>query len=47
MRWVFQMFQSVHLVIINGQKQMSNLTEERQKIVTYLGKNCSQYYLII
>jgi transposase len=47
MRWVFQMFQAVHLVIINGQKQMSNLTEERQKIVTYLGKSCSKYYLII
>ena len=47
MRWVFQMFQAVHLVIINGQKQMSNLTEEREKIVRYLGKSCSQYYLII
>ncbi|MGB3509501.1 MAG: hypothetical protein WBA93_09685 [Microcoleaceae cyanobacterium] len=47
MRWVFEMFQSVHLVIINGQKQMSNLTEERQKIVKYLGDSCSQYYLII
>jgi transposase len=46
MRWVFQMFQAVHLVIINGQKQMSNLTEEREKIVRYLGKNCSKYYLI-
>jgi len=47
MRWVFQMFQAVHLVIINGQKQMSNLTEERAKIVRYLGKSCSKYYLII
>ena len=47
MRWVFQMFQSVHLVIINGQKFCSNLTKERQKIVKYLGKSCSQYYLII
>jgi len=47
MRWVFQMFQAVHLVIINGQKQMSNLTEEREKIVRYLGKSCSKYYLII
>ena len=28
-RWVFQMFQSIHLVIINGQKLCSNLTEER------------------
>jgi transposase len=47
MRWVFQMFQAVHLVIINGQKQMSNFTEEREKIVRYLGKSCSKYYLII
>ncbi|MTJ54594.1 IS1634 family transposase, partial [Anabaena sp. UHCC 0253] len=47
MRWVFQMFQAVHLVIINGQKQMSNLTEEREKIVRYLGRSCSKYYLII
>ncbi len=47
MRWVFQMFQSVHLVIMNGQKLGSNLTDQRQKIVKYLGKSCSQYYLII
>ncbi|MDM3856734.1 MAG: IS1634 family transposase, partial [Aphanizomenon gracile PMC649.10] len=47
MRWVFQMFQAVHLVVINGQKQMSNFTEEREKIVRYLGKSCSKYYLII
>lgn len=47
MRWVFQMFQSVNLVIMNGQKLCSNFTEERQKIVKYLGNSCSQYYLII
>jgi transposase len=47
MRWVFQMFQSVHLIIINGQKQMSNFTEEHQKIINYLGESCRQYYLII
>ena len=39
MRWVFQMFQAVHLVIMNGQKLCSNLTEKRQKIVKYLGEN--------
>jgi transposase len=32
MRWIFQMFQAVHLVTINGEKQMSNLTQERQDI---------------
>lgn len=47
MRWVFQLFQSVHLLIINGRKQMSNLTEERRKILNHLGSFCSQYYLMI
>jgi transposase len=26
MRWIFQMFQAVHLVTVNGDKQVSNLT---------------------
>jgi transposase len=47
MRWIFQMFQAVHLVTLNGEKQMSNLTQERQDILKYLGKYCQQYYLII
>jgi len=47
MRWVFQMFQAVHLVNINGAEQISNLTKERRSILNYLGKVCSQYYLII
>lgn len=47
MRWVFQMFQSVHLVTLNGAEQVSNLTKERQEILNYLGKVCGQYYLMI
>lgn len=47
MRWIFQMFQAVHLVTLNGEKQTSNLTEERRDILKYLGKYCQQYYLII
>jgi transposase len=47
MRWVFQMFQAVHLVNINGAEQISNLTKERRSILNYLGKVCGQYYLII
>jgi len=46
MRWIFQMFQAVHLVTINGAKQVSNLTEERQDILRYLGEYCCQYYLM-
>jgi transposase len=45
MRWIFQMFQAVHLVTINGEKQASNLTDDRQNILRHLGKYCSQYYL--
>jgi transposase len=47
MRWVFQMFQAVHLVTLNGEEQVSNLTKERQQILNYLGKVCGQYYLMI
>jgi transposase len=47
MRWVFQMFQAVHLVNLNGAEQVSNLTKERQEILNYLGKVCGQYYLIV
>ena len=47
MRWVFQMFQAVHLVTLNGTEQVSNLTKERQEILNYLGKMCGQYYLMI
>lgn len=46
MRWIFQMFQAIHLVSINGEVQVSNLTKERQEILNYLGKVCGQYYLI-
>lgn len=46
MRWIFQMFQAVHLVTINGAKQVSNLTQERQDILQHLGEYCCEYYLI-
>jgi len=38
MRWIFQMFQAVHLVTINGEKQVSNLTQDRQDILKHLGQ---------
>jgi len=46
MRWIFQMFQAIHLVNINGEMQVSNLTKERQEILNYLGRVCGGYYLI-
>nr|WP_293365673.1 IS1634 family transposase [Microcoleus sp. CAWBG27] len=46
MRWIFQMFQAVHLVKINGEKQVSNLNQERQDILRHLGEYCCKYYLM-
>lgn len=47
LRWVFQCFQSIHLLIINGVKQVTNLTQERQWILQFLGADCQTYYLLI
>jgi transposase len=46
MRWIFQMFQAVHFVTINGEKHISNLTQDRQEVLRHLGQYCCQYYLI-
>ena len=46
MRWVFQCFQSIHLVMIARQKQISNLTSQRRKILQFLGASCGRYYLL-
>jgi hypothetical protein len=47
MRWIFQMFQAVHLVTVDGARYVSNLTLERQHILKHLGKYCREYYLIV
>ena len=47
MRWIFQMFQAVHLVTSDGKKQVSNLTQDRQDVLKHLGQYCCQYYLIV
>ena len=46
LRWVFQCFQAVHLVYLNHQIQVSNLTDARLKILRFLGNPCQKYYLI-
>jgi transposase len=46
LRWVFQLFQAVHLLDVDGVEQISNLTEERTKILSLLGRSCQQYCLI-
>lgn len=47
LRWVFQCFQSVHLLTVNGVKQISNLTDERLGILRFFPDACRRYYLLI
>ncbi len=47
LRWVFQCFQAVHLLILNGGKQISNLTDERLWILRFLPDACRRYYLLL
>jgi transposase len=47
LRWIFQLFQAVHLLMVGDMKQISNLTEERQAILRFLGQNTQQYYLLL
>ncbi|MGB3693425.1 MAG: IS1634 family transposase [Spirulinaceae cyanobacterium] len=46
LRWVFQCFQAVHLVILGSQAQVSNLTDTRLWILRFLGSPCQKYYLL-
>ena len=44
LRWIFQCFQSIHLLLLNNDKQISNLTEGRKSILNLLPNECYQYY---
>lgn len=46
LRWIFQCFQSVHIVIFSGVKLVSNLTDERKHILQFLSPACRKYYLL-
>ena len=47
MCWVFQCFQSIHLVILDQVQQIVNLTQEHQGILQFLGAPCQKYYLLV
>jgi len=47
LRWVFQMFQAVHLILLADKQHISNLTMERQHILSFLFPACRKYYLLI
>jgi transposase len=46
LRWVFQLFQAVHLLSVDGTKRITDLTEERERILSFLPPSCRRYYLL-
>lgn len=46
LRWVFQSFMAIHLVVLNGQQQVLNLNETHRKILRFLGSAAQDYYLL-
>ncbi|BAY89832.1 MULTISPECIES: IS1634 family transposase [unclassified Tolypothrix] len=47
LRWIFQCFESIHLVTLNQDTDISNLTSERNFILTLLPEDCRRYYTCI
>ena len=45
--WIFQRFQSVHAVSIQGIQQISNLTSERLAILNLFPITCRSYYFLL
>ena len=43
LRWIFQCFQGIHVVVLNGVKQIVNLTDSRIKTINYFPKPCQKY----
>ncbi len=46
LRWIFQCFQAIHLLLVQEVKQISNLTDERIYILRFFPDACRQYYLL-
>ncbi len=46
LRWVFQCFMAVHLVVVQGVQQVVNLTDERLHILRFFSPACRRYYLL-
>ena len=45
LRWIFQCFQGIHCFKLEGLERISNLNEERCRILGFLPVACQRYYL--
>ncbi|MDJ0572900.1 MAG: IS1634 family transposase [Pleurocapsa sp. MO_192.B19] len=46
LRWIFQCFQGIHLVVFSGMKRIANLTDERQFTLKFFPLSCRKYYIL-
>lgn len=46
LRWIFQCFQSIHLLINLGIIQISNMTPEHLELLKFFPPCCQRYYLL-
>jgi transposase len=46
LRWMFQCFMSIHLLTVEGDIHVTNLTTERLWILQFFGAPCRKYYLL-
>ena len=46
LRWIFQCFQGIHILITQGVYRILNLTNEHCRILQFLPNSCQKYYLL-
>jgi transposase len=46
LKWIFQCFQSIHLVTFSDNKQVSNCHQDRDFILNLFPKDCLSYYKV-
>nr|WP_148287980.1 IS1634 family transposase [Prochlorothrix hollandica] len=46
LRWIFQGFQSIHVVLIDGVKSLIKLTKFQRLVLRFLGSHCQKYYCL-
>jgi len=46
LRWIFQCFQSIHLVHVDGNKPLIPVSKSHLLILNFLGSHCQQYYCL-
>lgn len=47
LRWIFQCFQGVHVLITQGIQRIINLNHERRRILQFLPALCQKYYCFV